>query len=196
MRHWAAWLLAAALAGCAVTPPMAPPPAPGDVAQFEDWTASGRLAVVVDGEGGSGSFTWQQRGVSTALSIRGPFGAGGLQVVADDQSMSVTDGSGRTVDTDQAREALRTKLGADLPWAHLRYWMLGVPSPGEPSEVADAGAAPVRVIDQSGWRIGYDRFRSVSGSALPAKFTATRGAVRLKVVIDDWAIVPGAVARP
>jgi len=196
VRHWAIWLLAAALAGCAVTPPMVPLPVPADVARFQDWTASGRMALAVDGGGGSGSFTWQQNGVFTTLSIRGPFGAGGLRVVADDQSMQVTDGSGRTVDTDQAREALRVQLGADLPWTHLRYWMLGVPSPGEPAQVADARAAPMRVIEQSGWRIGYDTFRPVPGSALPERFTATHGTVRLKVVIDDWTVASGAPARP
>ena len=195
MRRGAICLLAAVLAGCAVTPPMAPLPGPAEVARFEEWTASGRMALAADGEGGSGSFTWRQQGVSTYLSIRGPFGAGGLQVTADDQSMSVTDGSGRTVDTEKAREALRTQLGADLPWAHLRFWMLGVPAPGEPAEVADA-AVPRRVIEQGGWRIGYDTFRPVSGSALPERFTATRGRVRLKVVIDDWAVAPEAAARP
>jgi len=78
---------------------------------------------------------------------------------------------------------------AQTSLGHLRFWMLGVPAPGEPAEVADA-AAPRRVIEQGGWRIGYDTFRPVSGSALPERFTATRGRVRLKVVIDDWAVVP------
>ena len=196
MRLWAIWLLAAALAGCVVTPTTTQLPAFADVVRFTDWTASGRLALAADSQGGSGSFAWQQHGASTTLSIRGPFGAGGLQVVADGQSMSVTDASGQTVDADQAREALRTQFGADLPWTHLRYWMLGVPSPGEPAQVTDAGAAPVRVIEQAGWRIGYDAFRPVSGGALPGRFAATRGAVRLKVVIDDWAVAPGPAAGP
>jgi outer membrane biogenesis lipoprotein LolB len=51
----------------------------------------------------------------------------------------------------------------------------------------------VRVIEQSGWRIGYDVFTASGGVSLPGRFTATQGAVRLKVVVDDWqvTVAPG-----
>lgn len=196
MKRWAAWALAVALTGCAATPPVGSLPAPGDVARFEDWTAAGRLAMAAGGEGGSGSFTWRQDGPSTTLSIRGPLGAGALEIVTDGQALSVTDGAGRSVDTIQAEEALRTRLGADLPWTELRYWMLGVPSPIETAEVKDSTVAPLRVIEQAGWRIGYESFRAVAGAALPARFTATRGAVRLKILIDDWTIATAAAGSP
>jgi hypothetical protein len=42
----------------------------------------------------------------------------------------------------------------------------------------------VRVIEQSGWHIGYDTFRSVPGSALPGRFNAERHSAP-HVVIDD-----------
>jgi outer membrane biogenesis lipoprotein LolB len=58
--------------------------------------------------------------------------------------------------------------------------------------VAEAPIAPLRVIEQSGWRIGYDTFTAAAGVSLPERFTATQGAVRLKVVVDDWkAAAPG-----
>jgi len=69
VRRGAICLLAAVLAGCAVTQPMAPFRARGGGA-VRGWTASGRMALAADGEGGSGSFTWRQQGVSTYLSIR------------------------------------------------------------------------------------------------------------------------------
>lgn len=194
MSRWATWLLATALAGCAVTPQAPSLPEPADVTRLEDWTAVGRLAMAAGEEGGSGSFTWQQEGPSTTLSIRGPLGAGAMRIVTDGQSLSVTDGAGRSVDTTQAGEALRARLGADLPWLELRYWMLGVPSPLDTADVADSGVAPLRVIDQSGWRIGYDSFRAESGAILPARFTATRGGVRLKVIIDAWTVSTAAAA--
>jgi outer membrane biogenesis lipoprotein LolB len=58
--------------------PTGPAPDPGVLGQ---WTAAGRLALAADGEGGSGAFNWEQRAETTRLDVRGPFGAGALQVV-------------------------------------------------------------------------------------------------------------------
>lgn len=197
MTRLAAWLvLAAALGGCAVAPVAPPPVVPVDPAAFPQWTASGRLALAANGEGGSGSFTWEQRNDATTLSIRGPLGAGAMQVLSDGQSLSVTDGEGRRLDTAETQALLRQRLGADLPWTDLRYWMLGVPSPRAPSSVADARQAPLRVIEQSGWTIGYDSFTPAAGTSLPGRFTATQGGVRLKVIVDDWRVAAAAGQGP
>jgi outer membrane lipoprotein LolB len=161
---------------------------PADPAAMPAWTASGRLALASRDQGGSGSFTWEQDRDLTTLSIRGPLGAGALQVIADGPALSIVDADGHSVDTGQARTALRDRLGADLPWQHLRYWMLGVPSPAEPGSVATSPQPPLRVIEQSGWRVGYEAFEPAGGAWLPVRFTATQGAVRLKVVVDDWAV--------
>lgn len=146
--------------------------------------------------GGSGSFTWRQDGLATTVSIRGPLGAGAIEIITDGQSMSVTDGSGRSLDTAQAEAALRERLGADLPWTEMRYWMLGVPAPGETASVVDSVVAPVRVIEQAGWNVGYDSFRAVAGTALPARFAAASGAIRLRVIIDEWTVQAAAPDAP
>jgi outer membrane lipoprotein LolB len=192
----AAWIvLAAACGGCAVAP-VAPPASPPDPESLQYWTASGRLALAANGEGGSGSFTWQQRRVESTLSIRGPLGAGAMQVTTDGNSLSVTDAEGRRLDTEQAGALLRRRLGTDLPLADLRYWMLGVPSPASPSNVANAATVPVRVIEQSGWRIGYETFTVAGSVSLPERFTATQGAVRLKMVVDDWQLLAAPAQAP
>jgi outer membrane lipoprotein LolB len=111
----------------------------------------------------------------------------------------VADGAGRSVDAEAARAELQARLGAELPWVSLRYWMLGVPAPDQPAEVTDAAAAPWRVIEQAGWRIGYDAFTTATGFTLPQRFTATRGDVRVRVIVDDWSLRParsGAAPTP
>jgi outer membrane lipoprotein LolB len=110
----------------------------------------------------------------------------------------MADGTGRSLDAAHAREELQARLGMDLPWSGLRYWMLGLPAPDQPAEVIDAAAAPWRVIEQSGWRIGYDAFTTSTGLSLPQRFTATQGDVRVRVVVDAWSVPVGAAphARP
>ena len=52
--------------------------------------------------------------------------------------------AGQPLDGEAARAELERRLGAQLPLAELRYWMLGVPAPG-----ASAGG-PVQTGDGLG----------------------------------------------
>jgi outer membrane lipoprotein LolB len=179
------------IAGCA-TPSRAPESAARpDPGLLRQWSASGRLALSAGGEGGSGAFVWEQREDTSQLDLRGPFGTGALRILASPASLTMADGAGRSLDADTARAELRARLGADLPWSSLRYWMLGLPAPDEPAEVVDAAAAPWRVIQQSGWRIGYDAFTTSAGMSLPQRFTAMQGDVRVRVVVDAWSVPAG-----
>jgi outer membrane lipoprotein LolB len=184
-----------ALAGCATVPPPTEPAPSPDPAELQQWTARGRLALSAGEQGGSGSFVWAQDGSTSRLDLRGPLGAGGLQVVSSPDGLELSDGAGRSVDAEAARAALRARLGADLPLDSLPYWMLGVPAPEVPATVTDAEAPPRRVIEQAGWRIDYDAFTTAAGAALPQRFTATRENVRVKVIVDAWILLP-AQRRP
>ncbi len=186
-----ALLVLLALAGCAAqvrTPQTAVRP---DPAALDHWRATGRLALSAGREGGSGAFVWEQRERTTRLDLRGPLGVGALRVVASPGELSLTDGDGRRLDTEAARAELQARLGADLPWTSLGYWMLGIPAPTDPASVTDADQAPWRVIEQSGWQVGYEHYTTAAGFALPRKFTATRGGVRVRVVVDEWMLSPG-----
>lgn len=174
------------LAGCAAAPrPEARYVAP-DPAAFTSWIAGGRMAVAAHGDGGSGSFEWRQVGDVSTLSLAGPLGAGAMQVTIADEEPSVVDGEGRTLGAEATRDFLRRRLGTDLPWGELRYWMLGLPAPGSPSTVGEGPGDPGRVIEQSGWRVDYTAFQSAAGASLPTRFSATSAGVKLKVTVDRW----------
>lgn len=188
--RWGALLGALVLAGCATVPGGgAGPGAPADPEQLSQWMARGRIALTAHGEGGSGAFVWQQRSERTELSVRGPFGAGGLSVVTDGESLELDDGSGRAIDGERARIALEERLGASLPLAELRYWLLGVPAPSAPVQRA-TGAVPG--FTQAGWVVEYPAYRSAGPWSLPARLTATTANARVRLVIDDWQLPPDA----
>ena len=185
-------LAALALAGCAGAPRAPEVGARPDPGVLSQWSASGRMAIAANGEGGSGSFAWTQDGGTTRLDLRGPLGAGAVRLVVTAESLSLSDGDGRVLDAEVARTDLQARLGADLPWSHLRYWMLGLPAPDEPATVQDASATPWRIIEQAGWRLTYDSFADVHGLSLPQRFSAERPSVRVRVIVDRWA--PGGVS--
>ncbi len=185
--------MAVLLAACAASPVL--PPGSGrtpDPTALSQWTAKGRIALVTQGEGGSGSFVWQQRSERTELALRGPLGAGGLRIVTDGERLELTDGTGRALDGDAARRALEERLGIDLPLADLRYWMLGLPAPGSAMAGATVAlpasgkAGPGAGFSQDGWTVTFDEYRPVAGWSLPSRLNAAAEGVRVRIVVDDW----------
>jgi outer membrane lipoprotein LolB len=197
MRRVAPLLMAAVLAGCAATPRVASVTGAAiDPLQVTDWTATGRLAIAVGSEGGSGSFTWLQHGGTTDLQVRGPLGAGSMRIVTDGRAVSVTDAGGHSVDTEAARGRIRARLGAELPLAEMRYWMLGLAAPGSVAQVRANEVGASRVIEQAGWTVSCDPFTTVQGWSVPARLTAASGAARIKVVVDDWGLPAPGQTKP
>ena len=63
------------------------------------------------------------------------------------------------------------------------------------ASVGEGTAAPLRVIEQSGWRLAYESFGTVQGIRLPQRFSAERGRVRVRVIVDAWSLAPSAGER-
>ena len=187
-RPWWPLVAALALSGCAAPPRLPEGGAAPDPATLQHWNATGRMAVKADHEGGSGAFVWSQLGATSQLDLRGPLGAGAFRLTVGPGTISLADGAGRVLDAEAARAELQARLGADLPWDHLRYWMLGLAAPGEGASLSDATTAPLRVIEQSGWRLAYETFGAVQGVNLPMRFSAERGDVRVRVIVDAWSL--------
>ena len=193
-RFACAVLAALWVTGCATLAPPSPTVGAGktpDPAELTQWVARGRLALTAGDEGGSGSFVWQQRSERTELTVRGPLGAGGLRIVTDGSMLQVEDGAGQPLDGDAAREAIERRLGVRLPLEPFRYWMLGVPAPSAVAEPAVAGSV-ASGFSQAGWTVTHEAFQSVGPWSLPTRFSATTAETRVRVVVDDWQLVPGA----
>jgi outer membrane lipoprotein LolB len=158
-----------------------------DPEQLTQWMAKGRIALAAQGEGGSGSFVWQQRSERTELTVRGPFGAGGLALVTDGATIELSDGAGQPLNGEAARAELERRLGVKLPLAELRYWMLGVPAPDRPgSGPVQASSSSVPGFIQGGWVVNYEELKSQAGWSLPARLTATTNGAKVRIIVDDW----------
>ena len=189
LRPWFAVLAGALLAtGCATSPVGSPSGSrPPDPEQLTQWLAKGRIALVAQGEGGSGSFVWQQRSERTELTLRGPLGAGGLALVTDGTTFELSDGAGQPLNGEAARAELERRLGVKLPLAELRYWMLGGPAPDSPgSGPVQTSSGSVPGFVQGGWVVSYEELTSQAGWSLPARLTATTNGARVRIIVDDW----------
>lgn len=187
---FAAVVFLCVLAGCTTTPRIEGPQQPVDLATLKNWHASGRIAVAAAGTGGSGSFDWEQQGTKTEVRIQGPVGIGGLRLELEGDAVALESSDGRRLQAEAAWAELEARLGAPVPARNLRYWLLGIPAPGEfrwlPPQPLQA------TLVQDSWQIAYERFGESPQSGdspplrLPTRLTATSGGSRVRLIIDRW----------
>ena len=184
--------LLAVLAGCRTLPP-APPAGESwelrrpQLQSLEHFALRGRVAVAAGGEGFNANLRWTQEGNRSQVTLEGPLGVGGAQLTASGDDLTVITSRGERIESAAAHAELAARLGFDPPLSSLRYWVLGVPNPGQPaSESLDPAQQRLAALTQGGWHVEYQSYTSASGETLPARMTLQRDAVRVRLLVDDW----------
>lgn len=187
----AALLLAA---GCRTLPPGAPvgpgadapwPEQRAALEKLDRYALNGRVAVAAQGQGFSASLRYQQLARHTNLALDGPLGIGGLRVEIDGEDIEIATSRGEKLDGQAARDELERRLGFQLPLTELRWWLLGIPAPGEAS-VNQAGSGEIQDFTQNGWRVSINTRAAGLGFSLPQRMTAEREGARLKLFVQSW----------
>jgi len=183
------------LAGCRTVPP-APIVGPGADAPWPQQRAAlekldrfglnGRAAVAANGQGFSASLRYQQTPGGSNLALDGPMGVGGLRVVLEGKDLKIATSRGEKLDGEAARAELEHRLGFALPLAELRWWLLGIPAPGEVTLNQDAGTGEIHDFTQAGWRVSISSRAAGLGFSLPQRLTAEREGARLKLLVERW----------
>lgn len=190
-----ALLAALLLAACATRLPTATVLDAGQQAallrELQDFTLDGRVAVRAGEEGWQASVRWRQRNDVSEVRLSGPFGAGALQLRFDGAELTLTTSRGETLRGGEASQVLRQQLGFDPPIAELRHWLLAAAAQPDSSAVIEAGAnGRPATLSQQDWQLTFEDYRpqEVQHSAvqLPRRIVATRGSVRLRLVVDGW----------
>ena len=196
MRGVVAALAALMLAaGCRTLPPGAPvgpgadapwPEQRAALEKLDHYALNGRVAVAAQGQGFSATLRYQQQPRGSNLALDGPLGIGGLRVQIDGQDIEIATSRGEKLDGQSARDELERRLGFQLPLTELRWWLLGIPAPGEASVNQDAGSGEIHDFTQGGWRVSINTRAAGLGFSLPQKMTAEREGARLKLFVQGW----------
>jgi outer membrane lipoprotein LolB len=183
------------LAACATTSRVSQAPlgVPEQEALLRDlpgFRLNGRTAIKAGEEGSQSTLVWHQQAAESRLKLSSSFGVGGVTLVYGPQQLLVT-ARGEELRDAEAQQLLLEQLGFVPPFGALRYWVLGLPAPGEALADQSVGAnGRVADMTQLQWHIRYDRWTDVATPAgvvqLPRKLTATRADLRLIVFVDRW----------
>jgi outer membrane lipoprotein LolB len=181
------------LSHCATTSHQAnvPPPIPwaqrlSTLQQIGHFELQGRLAASNDNEGFSAGLRWQQQSDHATIDLSAPMGFGAAHIEQSADGLRLTTSKGQTLADAAALDQLRATLGFDPPLASLRFWVLGASDPASSAQETLDPQQRLAHLEQNGWQIDYADYGPVQQQWLPQRLTATRGALRLRVVIERW----------
>ncbi|HED40666.1 MAG TPA: outer membrane lipoprotein LolB [Chromatiales bacterium] len=162
------------------------------LSKLSGWELGGRIAVKSAQDSWSANLHWQQRAAAFDVRFSSLLGLRIAQLKGDALSASLYLPDNRVLSAANLSELLDDELGWSVPVAGLRYWLVGLPAPA----IAAQAIPPftkgldelgrLQWLEQSGWRIDYQRYRSAGTLALPQKMVLTRDDLRVRLVIDRW----------
>ncbi|MDH3343270.1 MAG: lipoprotein insertase outer membrane protein LolB [Gammaproteobacteria bacterium] len=197
-------LLAALLVGCA-THSVAPAldaeavdrlweSRQAQLGELAGWQMKGRVAVKSEQDSWSASMSWQQQAEAFDIRFSSMLGQRMAQLKGDALTASLYLPDDRVLSASNVSELLDDELGWSVPMDGLRYWLVGMPAPmavGKSNKALDE-LGRLQWLEQSGWRIEYQRYRAAGILEVPKKMVLTRNDLRVRLVIDRWQAVAAA----
>jgi len=159
------------------------------VAALAAFHAEGRLAYRNAEEGMNANFSWDNSPNGFALRLSGPFGAGAVRIEFRDGRLLVSNRGHEELDEAQDPSlVLFQHTGLWLPVDAFAYWVTGIPMPGPQFDYQLNPQQQLAQLQQDGWTVAYTRYTQVGELWLPDRLTLTRDAIRIRLVIDRWAL--------
>lgn len=194
MRYFTLFGLALLLlAGCTTTPPRPQPQDPEQAWQvrrqilghLQDWSLSGRLGIQTDYEGWHVSIQWRQHANNYAIHLTAPLGQGSLKLEGDEHGVLLQSSDGKTVSAEDPGELLYQQFGWRVPVAALRYWVLGLPAPGDAQRTLDEYGR-LSHLQQAGWEIAFLDYEEHDGIELPGRVFVNNHNAKVRLVVGEW----------
>lgn len=178
------------LTGCSLpgTSITARPNSAGDQSLYDlhYWRSEGRLGIKTAKGGSNANLFWEHDGNQDRVRISGPFSQGAVSIILQNDLIYINEGNGVTETSPQPEEALRRRLGLNIPVTSLRFWMMGLPSPAGDVIGLHRAADGTRGFTQDGWSVICDSFIPFGQGLVPRKVTVQGKGIKLKLLIDNW----------
>jgi outer membrane lipoprotein LolB len=193
-----ALILALILTACATQPtsPTSAPPAPTNtsinqqhlatLANIKAFSLKGRLGVVTQKQGFSGSIDWQHQLSNDNIDVYSPVGGKVANIAKTPSGVTLTDQKGRSISAQDAESLTEMTLGFRLPLTGLADWALGRPTASKIAASSWDENGRLLTLKQDGWDIAYESYAENNGVDLPNKIVLKSEKVNLKLIIEKW----------
>ena len=191
MKRAGAIALATCLAACATLTPETDGLGHAErmrrIASVDQWELRGRISVDTGDDAYQGRFTWRQTDDEMRLLIRGPLGAGAVEIRGTADALVVR-ARGESWQMQDPETELSDLLGWWLPVSSLRYWLLGAPDGRFPDTRLINEAGLLTSLEQRAWQLDYTRYDLQHDLLIPRSVELTHAPLELAVTIDDWRV--------
>jgi outer membrane lipoprotein LolB len=191
-------LLLLALTACATHPSREATPSALDLSspRYASWQIRGRVSLIKGEQGWHASLNWREDAGHYRLDLSGPLGQGAVRIEGDGAGVRLQTADGRDYVAQDADALVQTATGWEFPVAGIRYWVRGVPVPGEQAVVeTDASGRLVHLV-QSGWDIHYNRFQDLEGRAWPTDLRLTADDISVRLLVAEWTLGDAPAGAP
>ncbi len=191
------FILLLILTGCA-TQPSSPsaPPAPTNasinqqhlaaLAAIKSFSQKGRLGVVTQKQGFSGSIEWQHQQTNDNVDVYSPVGGKVANISKTSAGVTLTDQKGRSISAQDAESLTEMTLGFKLPLTGLADWTLGRPTASKIDASTWDEKGRLLTLKQDGWDISYENYSENNGIDLPNKIVLKSEKVNLKLLVEKF----------
>ena len=188
LRVWLGAATLIALSGCAtLTPPSEHGVASRDAASA--FLLEARISATDGDRAASGRLEWEHAADADIWLLFSPLGQVVAQLVATDAGATLRTADGQMLTGHSAEAMLPELLGVPAPTDGLTHWVQAIPRAGARVLATDLAGRPARISD-AGWIIDYPEYATESPDAMPRRIDARWGDARIRLVIDNWTVLP------
>jgi outer membrane lipoprotein LolB len=194
-RHYFLFILMLVLAGCTtIKPPPSQPPAASSaqqqhlttLAHIKTFSLKGRLGVVTNPRGFSGSIEWQHQTDTDSVDVYSPLGGKVANIAKTPTEVTLTSQDGRTLSAADAESLTESAMGFRLPLTGLSDWALGRPTLSKIDALSSDAQGRLLTLKQDGWDISYENYAQTNGVDLPGKIVLKSEKLNLKLLVQQW----------
>lgn len=157
------------------------------LATLQHWSLTGRVAIQTESEGWSATLRWTQHEDTYSMRLISPFGQGSYELQGGADGVVMRTADNQILVAEDAEVLMLQNLGWSIPVTGLRYWVRGIPEPGQPVDnivLNDEGY--MTDLQQSGWRVSVLRYVQDGDLTLPEKLFMHNAKFKVRLVVQNW----------
>jgi outer membrane lipoprotein LolB len=159
------------------------------IEKIENWTLSGKLAIISPKERHSLNIFWEQKGDNAHLILTTFLGTTVLDVKKNNKITQITDHNNKRYFSNDSKSLIKQLLGMDLPIKQLQQWIKGNPTQASFELNSDNLLLSLQEKTKaSPWIASYKSYRTIKNINLPYRIQLKRNNLRLKFAISKWTI--------
>ena len=148
---------------------------------LQQWHVEGALSFKDSKQSVIASYSWQQRPNHYVIVIHSALNVGAVKIIGEPNVVTLTEGKQSAV-APSASELMQQQLGWHLPITNLRYWVRGLPAPGQAHIQLDQYHHLIG-LEQDGWQIRLSKYVTFKQRDVPQELDFNQGPVAVKLIV-------------